>query len=32
MRGFVQEYVQALNCQNGGYDVVQNFVKRFDSI
>lgn len=31
MRGFVQEYVQALNCQNGGYDVVQNFVKSMHS-
>ncbi|KAK3086918.1 hypothetical protein FSP39_025386 [Pinctada imbricata] len=27
MRGFVQEYIQALNCQNDGYRVVQNFVK-----
>ncbi|XP_069113637.1 C-Maf-inducing protein-like [Argopecten irradians] len=27
MRGFVQEYVQALNCQNDGYNVVQNFVR-----
>ena len=29
MRGFIQEYVQALSLQNDGIRVVQNFVKRW---
>ena len=27
MRGFVQEYILALNCQNDGFNVVQNFIR-----
>ncbi|XP_025115015.1 C-Maf-inducing protein-like isoform X2 [Pomacea canaliculata] len=27
MRSFVQEYLQALNCQNDGLKVVQNFIR-----
>ena len=28
MRQFVQEYIQALNCQNAGLEVVGEFIKR----
>ena len=28
MRTFVQEYLQALNCQNDGTRVVQSFIER----
>ena len=28
MRQFVQEYIQALNCQNAGLEVVKEFIKR----
>lgn len=29
MRQFVQEYIQALNCQNAGLEVVKEFIRRY---